>query len=66
MGLYAFARGFLYLNFDNDTHVIYEIWKWYSCVYMYGFCVSGIIWWVGYSFYIGGYLSCEDLGVLAS
>ena len=26
-GLYAFARGFLYLNFDNDTHVIYEHWK---------------------------------------
>ena len=48
VGLYAFARGFLYLSFDNDTHVIYELWKWsYSCVYMYEFCVGGIIWWVG-------------------
>ena len=47
VGLYAFAWGYFYLSFNNDTHVIYKHWKWYLCVYMYGFCIGGIIWWVG-------------------
>ena len=40
-------RLYFYLNFNNDTHVIYEHWKWHLCIYMYGFCICGIIWWVG-------------------
>ena len=27
VGLYTFARGIRYLSFDNNTHVIYELWK---------------------------------------
>ena len=46
-GFYIFAWGYFYLNFNNDTHVVYEHWKWYLCVCMYGFCIGGIIWWVG-------------------
>ena len=42
-GFYIFA----YLSFNNDTHVVYEHWKWYLCVCMYGFYIGGIIWWVG-------------------
>ena len=38
---------FFYLSFNNDTHVIYEHWKWYLCVFMYGFSINGIIWCVG-------------------
>ena len=30
-----------------------------------GFSLDGCIWCVGYSFYNGGYLSGENLGVLA-
>ena len=36
-GFYTFTWGYFYLSFNNDTHVIYEHWKWYSCVYMYEF-----------------------------
>ena len=39
-------RLYFYLSLNNDTHVIFEHWKWYLCVYMYGFCIGGIIWWV--------------------
>ena len=46
-GFYTFTWGYFYLSFNNDTHVIYEHWKWYLCVYMYEFCMGGIIWWVG-------------------
>ena len=46
-GFYTFAWDYFYLNFNNNTHVIYEYWKWYLCVYMYEFCIGGIIWWVG-------------------
>ena len=46
-GFYTFAWGYFYLSFNNNTHVIYEHWKWYLCVYMYEFCIGGIIWWVG-------------------
>ena len=47
--LVGFFFFFFNLSFNNDTHVIYELWKWYSCVYIYiyGFCVGEIIWWVG-------------------
>ena len=46
-GFYTFTWGYFYLNFNNDKHVIYEHWKWYLYVYMYRFCIGGIIWWVG-------------------
>ena len=46
-GFYTFAWGYFYLSFNNNTHVIYEYWKWYLCVYMYEFCIGGVIWWVG-------------------
>ena len=46
-GFYTFAWGYFYLSFNDDTHVIYEYWKWYLCVFMYGFCIGRIIWWVG-------------------
>ena len=46
-GFYTFAWGYFYLSFNDDTHVIYEYWKWYLCVIMYGFCIGRIIWWVG-------------------
>ena len=36
-GFCTFAWGYFYLSFNNDTHVIYEYWKWYLCVFMYGF-----------------------------
>ena len=35
------------LSFDNDIYVIYELWKWYLCVYMYGFYLDRFIWRVG-------------------
>ena len=40
--LYAFAWGYFDLIFDNDIHVIYEFWKWYSCVYIY---LWVLYWW---------------------
>ena len=46
-GFYTFAWGYFYVSFNNDIHVIYEHWKWYLCVFMYRFCIGGIIWWVG-------------------
>ena len=46
-GFYTFAWDYFYLSFNNNTHVIYEYWKWYLCVYMYEFCIGGVIWWVG-------------------
>ena len=46
-GFCTFAWGYFYLSFNNDTHVIYEHWKWYLCVFMYESCIGGIIWWVG-------------------
>ena len=39
-GFYTFAWGYFYLSFNNDIHVIYEHWKWYLCVFMYGFCIG--------------------------
>ena len=33
-GFYTFAWGYFYLRFNNDTHVIYEHWKWYLCVFI--------------------------------
>ena len=50
VGLYVFAWGYFNLSFDNDIHVIYELWKWYSWFYMYGYCLGGFIWWVGLFF----------------
>ena len=41
---FTFTWGYFYLSFNNDIHVIYEHWKWYLCVFMYGFCIGGIIW----------------------
>ena len=38
---YTFAWGYFYLNFNNDTHVIYEHWKWYLRDFMYEFCIGG-------------------------
>ena len=65
MGFYAFVCGYFYLSFENETHVIYELWKWYLCVYVYGFVLVDLFdEWVC-SFYNGGYLSGEDLWVLA-
>ena len=46
-GFHTFAWGYFYLSFNIDTHVIYEHWKWYLCIFMYGFCIGGVIWWVG-------------------
>ena len=43
-GFFTFTWGYFYLSFNNDIHVIYEHWKWYLCVFMYGFCIGGIIW----------------------
>ena len=45
-GFCTFAWGYFYLSFNNDTHMIYKHRKWYLCVFMYGFCIGGIIWWV--------------------
>ena len=43
-GFFTFTWGYFYLSFNNDIHVIYEHWKWYLCVFMYGFCIGEIIW----------------------
>ena len=48
VGFIFCLRLYFYLSFDNDTHVIYEFWKWYLCVYMYEFCLGGFIWWAGF------------------
>ena len=65
MSLYAFAREFLYLSFDNDTHVIMSFG---SDIHVF-MCMSFVSVdlfdeWV-YSYFNGGYLSSEDLRVLA-
>ena len=68
-GFYTFTWGYFYLSFNNDTHVIYVHWKWYLCVFMYGFCIGGIIWWVGIWFVLMmttyGLFMVENLGVLS-
>ena len=46
-GFYTFAWGYFYLSFNNNTHVIYEHWKWYLCVFIHEFCICEIICWVG-------------------
>ena len=65
MGLYAFARGFLYLSFDNDTHVIMSFGNDIR-VFMYmNFVLMDLFnEWV-YNYNNGDYLSSEDLRVLA-
>ena len=65
VSLYAFDRDFLYLSFDNDTHVIMSFGNDIR-VFMYmNFVLMDLFnEWV-YSFYNGGYLSSEDLRVLA-
>ena len=65
VSLYAFDRNFLYLSFDNDTQVIMSFGNDIR-VFMYmNFVLMDLFnEWV-YSFYNGGYLSSEDLRVLA-
>ena len=65
MGLYAFARGFLYLAL-----IMISMWFMSIGSDIYVFICMGFVLvnlfdeWV-YNFYNGGYLSSEDLGVLA-
>ena len=50
MGLYAFVWGYVYLSFNNNTHLIYDI---RSDIYVFlcmGFGLGGCIWWVGLCF----------------
>ena len=65
MSLYAFDRDFLYLSFDSDTLVIMSFGNDIR-VFMYmNFVLMDLFnEWV-YNFYNGGYLSSEDLRVLA-